>query len=802
MKVFFDECVPRPLRKLLATHEIKTAQELEWGRLKNGALIAHAEQAGFDVFVTSDQNLKYQQNLQRNKIALLVLSTNFWPVLRVFLFSHSLTSDRKVLRCRMNPEDQLKTAKDLRQKGNHAEALQIAQAVAAFYPDNADAWWVAGLAAQSLKKLPESLASLKETIKLAPRWAPGWAQYGIVLDENGQKEEGKKALCQAIKIKPDHVFAHRQLARIFKQEENFDGQILHLTRLDDLGEADGDDMNLLGIAHWRKKHFANAIEYYLRSAKLGAGPYPYFNLALVYSHAEVSQDVDATDSLHRALADTADYQPAIKKLSELKPRLIGLAREVLKHGETLLHLGECFQFYLNPLEMVGFDRDQDIDELDTKRIQRLKKTVLQEIDLEDGALQSLDGFTVDKSRAIGLCEELLDEKLRRYHWQVFQNPFLLWFITRGDIRHFLHSESSFPLATLEALDEDEFRQWLSEPFARQYDLVLSRAIERRVVRMVESLFDGRRWVVREHDDICFAGAHRHIERLLEPLRNAAQRAKETEPQLAAIQDLLARNRLVEILDLLPMYFRDQQSEAVRHIRDMAIATYNAHDNADLSKAILLLSKKFAFKSTELCQRLDDDFKKIDELIKEERKHEAKLTLGDKPMEVTKDGIRQGERFLPVTHIRSIRWGIAVTGYQHAPTYEFLMAFRDDELSEVIFSWSSSNNLEQQEKHFQKLVEAALTYIVPSIVVKVQQQFERREQVRVGTCTMKREGVVFDTPGWFSAKTNLVPWSQVKTDLEMGRLSVYDCANPKTRITMPLREAENAVVLRFLSSAKK
>ncbi len=702
----------------------------------------------------------------------------------------------------MNAEDQLNEVKALRQQGRHAEALQMAQIVANLYPDNADAWWFAGLAAHSLKKFPESLAALKETIKLASRWAPGWAQYGVVLDENGQKEEGKKALYQAIKVKSDYVFAHRQLAQIFKKEEDFDGQILHLTRLDDLGETDGDDMNLLGIAHWRKKHFAKAIEYYLRSAKLDAGPYPYFNLALVYSHSEVSQDIDASDSLRRAIAVTADYQPAIKKLSELTPRLFGLAQEVLKQGETLLHFGEYFQFYVNPLEMIAFERGQDIEQLDTKKIQRLKKAVLQEIDLEDGALQSLDGFVLDKSRTIGLCEELLDEKLRRYHWQVLQNPFLLWFMTRGDIRHFLHTENSFPLETLKALDDDEFRQWLSEPFARQYDLVLSRTIERRAVRMLESLFDGRRWVVPEHDDICFAGAHRQVERLLEPLRKAAEGANEVEPDLATIQDLLTRNRLVEILDLLPMDFRDKQSEAIRHIRDMAIAAYNAHDNTDLSKAILLLSKKFVFKSTELSQRLDDDFKKIDELIRVERKHEVKLTQGGKPMEVTKDGVRQGERFLPTAHIRSIRWGIVVTGYQHAPTYEFLMAFRDDALCEVMFSWMSSDNLEQQEKHFQNLVEAALTYIVPKIVVKVQQQFERREQIRVGSCVMKSEGVVFDTQGWFLSKTHLVPWSQVATDVENGRLSVYDRMNPKTRITMPLREAENAVVLRYLCSAKK
>jgi hypothetical protein len=82
VKVFFDECVPRPLRRLLPGHEILTAQEMGWGRLKNGELIRRAEESGFEVFVTSDQNLGYQQNLSNRSISLLVLSTNYWPTLR------------------------------------------------------------------------------------------------------------------------------------------------------------------------------------------------------------------------------------------------------------------------------------------------------------------------------------------------------------------------------------------------------------------------------------------------------------------------------------------------------------------------------------------------------------------------------------------------------------------------------------------------------------------------------------------------------------------------------------------------
>ena len=81
MRVFFDECVPHPLRRLLTAYEIKTAQDMGWGRMKNGDLIRHAETGGFEVFVTSDKNLQYQQNLQGRKIAILVLSTNYWPTL-------------------------------------------------------------------------------------------------------------------------------------------------------------------------------------------------------------------------------------------------------------------------------------------------------------------------------------------------------------------------------------------------------------------------------------------------------------------------------------------------------------------------------------------------------------------------------------------------------------------------------------------------------------------------------------------------------------------------------------------------
>ena len=81
MKILLDACVPRPLRKFIPDHTVSTAQEMGWGKLKNGALL-QAVEPEFDAFLTSDQNLKYQQKVSERKLAILVLSTNDWPTLQ------------------------------------------------------------------------------------------------------------------------------------------------------------------------------------------------------------------------------------------------------------------------------------------------------------------------------------------------------------------------------------------------------------------------------------------------------------------------------------------------------------------------------------------------------------------------------------------------------------------------------------------------------------------------------------------------------------------------------------------------
>jgi len=79
MKILFDQGTPVPLRRHLPDHSVMTAFEKGWAGLANGQLLDAAEQAGFEVLVTTDQNLQYQQNLADRRIAIVVLRSTSWP---------------------------------------------------------------------------------------------------------------------------------------------------------------------------------------------------------------------------------------------------------------------------------------------------------------------------------------------------------------------------------------------------------------------------------------------------------------------------------------------------------------------------------------------------------------------------------------------------------------------------------------------------------------------------------------------------------------------------------------------------
>jgi hypothetical protein len=83
MLILFDNGTPRGLARFLIGHIVEEARARGWEEFKNGELIDAAEQAGFEILVTTDKNIRYQQNLEARKIALVVLKNSQWPMVKL-----------------------------------------------------------------------------------------------------------------------------------------------------------------------------------------------------------------------------------------------------------------------------------------------------------------------------------------------------------------------------------------------------------------------------------------------------------------------------------------------------------------------------------------------------------------------------------------------------------------------------------------------------------------------------------------------------------------------------------------------
>jgi hypothetical protein len=95
MRVLFDQATPVPLRPYLEGHAVSTAFQQGWDKLKNGELVEAAEQTGFDLFLPTDKNMRYQQKLADRTIAIVVLGQQQWPHLRPHIHSGAKAAPRR-----------------------------------------------------------------------------------------------------------------------------------------------------------------------------------------------------------------------------------------------------------------------------------------------------------------------------------------------------------------------------------------------------------------------------------------------------------------------------------------------------------------------------------------------------------------------------------------------------------------------------------------------------------------------------------------------------------------------------------
>ena len=707
----------------------------------------------------------------------------------------------------LSADELIEKSKEQRNRKRYEESLVSALAASDDEPDNSEAWWQVALSRTALGDTWNAIIALRKTVELEPSANNAWTRLGKLLLDQDEKDEAKEALLEALSWNENELDALEGMSRIYASEddkEQDDEECSVLERIERLSYLDSRQMNRYGNLHYRHGRLHEAIKHWRADVATSDSSASRFNIGLAYSRPEVSQDADAVDMWRITLSKWPNYESPKKSLEGHLPRMLELAARARRASDTLLLKEQWYDHYLNPFVLLNPPEDLALEEFDPKTLQKLKKSLLQEIDLEDGMVSWLPGITVDKSRAIGLCEELNDEVKREFHWLVFQDTALLNFLTKGAHAHFLVDEDDHRLGTLVAIEHEDkgFVEWLGNIFAPQFDRVISKALDLGNVIVLECLLDGRRWVTPSMEDRCFQNARRVVDRLVQPLRDAHERAEDTKPVLSGLEGILNRGALIQIMNLLPSFFEEFQNDAVHMIRGIAIRCFNVHDDIDLSRQVIELAKRFRFRSAEANRTIESDVEQIEKLVRQERQHEAKLTSGNKQRwEITKEGILMGDRFIAAADVSSIRWGAMLAGQRSAPEYDFLFAAGAEDGRRIIFQWKVSNDIERQQEYFQNFINAALNYIFPPLINRVEARLASGLPLSIGPCRVTRNGIHFQVKGWVFTGEHFISWHRVRSSFGNGDVNIFDASDPKKRTTFSIRDTDNAPLLRTLVNIK-
>ena len=692
------------------------------------------------------------------------------------------------------------------------EALASAMAATRADPRDANAWWQVALNRRDLGHAEQAKTALLEVVDLAPWFASGWVELGKIELSEGDLDEATISFENALEYEDDNVGALSNLARIHEKRdidhEDTATEQKVLEKLASLGRANARQFNRLGRLHYAAKHYFDAIKCWKQAIGLAPDAAYYFNLGLAYGAAEVAQHADAIDCFRQALKLNESYEKAKEQISQLLPAAIARAQIAARVGPTTLPEQAWYATYVNPYELLNIsaaDLDEEEIPLEPKTLQRLRKRVLQEIELEDGTLSWMPALQIDRSRAISVLDELNDDELAWYHLYVYRDPKLLDFLSTGAHAHFLVDANASPLDAIEQVDRDPaFLEWLGKYFAPQFDGVMSKAITAANGELIEALAGGRRWVSAAQTDRCFEGARRAVERLLTPLKTVADEADERLVSAAEVQAVLDKAALAKCLDALPVQFRDLQSEAGEAIRTIALACNNEHGDPEEAQKVLQRADALRFKSADLEHRIQGDFEQLKKLIANLNQHAFHFTpAGQRPWAITRQQILKAADSATPGDVFGVRWGAALSRVASGVQIDQEIAFWVDPGREIRFALQDVRTSAAEthaEQRFKAMISATLNYVVPVLVVRLEGYLKSGKTLQIGPCRLTREGAAYETRGLIFSKQNFVTWGDMHTHMSSGAVHIASRSGVAKPITLDMRTQYNAAMVPLIKAA--
>jgi tetratricopeptide (TPR) repeat protein len=522
-----------------------------------------------------------------------------------------------------------------------ADAQYAFEQCTAVDPDNGAAWTNLGLCHRNLEDWQEGLLAYETATEVAPSMVNAWKGLAICAEKLNSKAQRISACEVLVELLPNDSYWRNELGRA------------HLAS----GEPSG---------VWR------ALAAFLESARLNNDPCHPSNAAVVYR--KLNKWLDAADAYREALHRKPGYAPSEKGLEEMKQRLEKLSAKVRNFATSLPPCKQPYERYLNPFEILAVN-GRLAEMPDGAALRKLKQRVIQQIQLNDGRADWLEGAEIGESRARQILDDLDDEcgMKSRWHWVIYECPELNRFLSHGDPLYFAFFTSPFappPQARSpywqmreKTCGEEDFFAFIHSPFLANFEGLLAQALDLNDSELVQALSSGRLPAVDAFD--YFRRANKWIEAKASEIKGYMEGLgtpeginwwKQTPDPMACFSVTLANS--------LPDECKAGRTELCRALRSLGIVLHNEHALTDQAlKATGIASQLLVDEG--LADQLKKDKAELERILKERKQEEAEaarwkidMKIRSDEIEINKVFIRYNETRIAVESVDGVRYGIS------------------------------------------------------------------------------------------------------------------------------------------------
>ncbi len=692
-----------------------------------------------------------------------------------------------------NVDALIKKVINLRSAGNLDEAIICGKAATREAPENANAWWQLGHALAKKHGLASAIECFEKTCEFAPSFAEGWCQLGLAYEKAGRLDDAVDSYQMALLNDEEHTRTLKLLAAALKTrdiEDDPENRLELLRKLEEIGELDDSERFDLAFALNKNKEYHKAQRIYQSHYLITGTAAAANNLGVAYSRQ--GKNLDALDCYrlaNKAEPDDELYEKNVSiTLDKINKYEISAIRKPI-----VIDSREFYRNYLNPYVLMGFKGK--VDYTDIKAIQKYKKALYQEIKLEDGKVSWLSNHEIDISAAMDICEKLNDDSYAALQKEIYENTSLCDFLMTGDLQYFLSkNQASEKLLRVKLQPYSDFINAISSVFAAQFDMVLCKALEQKNFEAARCMLGGR-WLVRDEDiDVCFSGAKKLIDRMLEPIKKLADEAESSTVDIKTAKATCAKDSIHLVLSYLPSEFIELQRNYYGYLFTISKEIYRDGGGVEAALDIVELAAPIALVCVDVSDRLSNAKEQLNGLLAEEKKNEVHLTVNSKKLDITKHAVEYGDQKILTEEIRGLKWGIVLVS-NNPKTAEFSFGISSIRGREIIVSWKSSS-VEPQREFWEGMINALLRYCFQSAYKSFEDSLNTGSQVSIGGVSINSRGVNFLYESWFSKKSLFAPWSAVKFDIDNGDLVLQAKTERKAIVRMPLASTWNAVVLNY------